>query len=175
MVTQLTWANFYTRIPLLVWSVIALGTTAEVRRWMGPDARVNLGIAAAVETLILSVGFPCVWLFLGYSKLTLLIYDFVCFVLNLAAAASINADLDDYCGYANCSTITAAVAFLYMSWINILALIGLEAYEVIADRRSGGGAACSSSMWKFKKSRPDPGHGAVSEGAVPPPEQKQEV
>jgi len=181
MVSALRWSNFGLRGVLFCFITISLGLTAHLRSDGGSFSRINLGIAASTITMVFSVFFPWVWLFLDsvYNIIPLLVLDFISFALVLSDSAALTNDRGSYCdSLGHCSEIRAAEAFLYMSWIILLFAFCLELYELIAKGQNGGSSSSGFGSGIYPRGG---GVGAAGLGGsnvpapAPEPEPKQEV
>lgn len=135
--------NIGGRVTLFVTSVISLGLEGHLNAVGMTTARVNLGVAASVIGLALSVlsAGPLIYLGNTITHGVLLAFDFISFVLFLSASASLTEQraICHIREFNNCGEYRAGIAFLYMSWIFLLGLLGIQIYEVIAGSSGIGG------------------------------------
>lgn len=144
MPSVVDYINIGGRVALLVTSTISLGLEGHLHTIGYNIARVNLGIASSVFGLALSVlgAGPLIYLGNTLTHGLLLIFDFISFALFLSAAASLT-NQRHIChtpGHSKCGEFRAGIAFLYMDWIFLLLLLGIEAYEVITGASGIGGS-----------------------------------
>ena len=134
--------NLYTRIPLFVFYVIALGLSARLRAMHWTIASVNLGVAAATIGLVFTCFAPVGILFMQRRIAFLFIFclDFITFALTVAASGDLtkHRGICHEDGYGHCGLIRAAAAFFYMGWIILLFVLIFELYQYITDSDSSG-------------------------------------
>lgn len=130
--------NLYSRIPLFVFFVIALGLSAKLRALGWTNASVNLGVAASTIAIVFTCWAPIGLLFMQrrIAFLFIFVLDFITFALTVAASGDLTKHRDICHTRGHCGLIRAAAAFFYMGWIVLLFVLVFELYQYFTDTDS---------------------------------------